>query len=167
MGAEVKYLGDGTAVLVVGDGPTESTSLDGGRTLTEVPTVTIARLTTENVHPEQLYAEVPKVDEATGAVVTPAEAASSTGVDQGTGGSSGASLAEPGVAAPGGFDRAAGTPSGATDREVIPSRGEAQNADQLQAEIDRLTAERDALAADEATETNAPSGAPAPGASTA
>jgi hypothetical protein len=145
MGAEVKYLGDGTAVLVVGEGPTESTSLDGGRTLTDVPTVTIARLTTENVHPEQLYSEVPEVDEESGAVVTQADAVASA------------------VEAPGGFDRTAGTPSGATDREVIASRGEVQTTDQLDAEIARLTAERDALAAggsDNAT--NAPAGAPEP-----
>lgn len=168
MAPEVKYLGDGSAVLVIGDGPTESTSLDGGRTLTDVPTVTIARLTTENVHPEQLYSEVPEVDEESGAVITPADAAQSTGIDQGTGGSGGASQAEPGTTAPGGFDRTAGTPSGATDREVIPARGESQNADQLDAEIARLQAERDALAkGDGATSTNAPSGAPEPGAPTA
>src|SRR3954447_872127 len=109
---EVKYLGDGTAVLVVGEGPTENTSLDGGRTLTEVPTVTIARLETENVHPDQLYTEVPEVDEQ-GAIVNPTAATSNTSEGGGTGGPS---LGEPGIDAPGGFDRSAGTPSGASDR---------------------------------------------------
>lgn len=126
MGAEVKYLGDGSAVLALGEGPNESTSLDGGRTLTEVPTVVIARLTTENVHPEQLYDEAPEIDPETGAIVGDTAP----------------------VQAP-------------ANEAAVAARGEAQNADQLDAEIARLTAERDALAKSGG---NPPTGAPHPGA---
>lgn len=99
---EVKYLSDGSPVLVVGDGPERSTSLDGGRTETVVKTVEVAKLETEYVEETQIHD-------------TPPEQNASANVG--------------------------------TDGAAVPARGEALNADQLDAEIAKLQAEREALAA--------------------
>lgn len=166
MAPEVKYLGDGSVVLVVGEGDPRQTSLDGGRTLHQVDSVLVARLTTEEVEADAVLDERPTFN------------ADTQTWEQVQKGSGGASLAEPGTTAPGSSALGADVPaepwtpaapsgSGVAEGVVTHSRGEAQNADQLQAEIDRLTAERDALAADEAAEnavqSNPPSGATPPG----
>lgn len=66
MGVEVKYLGDATPVLVLGEGAPHPTSNDGGRTTTEVPTVRIARVTTEDVDGAQLLDAPPELHPDTG-----------------------------------------------------------------------------------------------------
>lgn len=122
---DIKFLGDGSAVLVVGEAPPRSTSVDGGRTVTDVPQSFVARLAIEEVENDALLDERPEFDPGT-----------ATWIQKGQ---------EPQTAP-------AGTPSGATDAPAVPARGEAQNADELQAEIDRLTAEKAALEANHQTE---------------
>lgn len=159
---EVKYLGDGTAVLVLGDGPARSTSLDGGRTLTEVAQAVGFRLDpVEHFEHEALLDERPEIDPTTGLPVPPA-------IDPATGqpvtrtatvapGPLGEAVGAPGSAGPAASPPAAAGPPtdpAGTHAGVEPalSRGEVQTAEQLQAEINRLTAERDALQADEDAE---------------
>lgn len=118
MSDDIKYLGDGSAVLVIGEAPARQTSLDAGRTLTEVPQSYVARLQLEEVENDALLDERPEFDEET-----------QTWVQKGS---------EANIAP-------ASTPGGASDVESLPARGEVQNTEQLQAEIDRLTAEKAAL----------------------
>lgn len=64
MGADVKYLGDGSAVLVLGDGPERRTSLDGGRTEHKVGTVAFVRLPEiEYGEADGVHDERPEYDE--------------------------------------------------------------------------------------------------------
>lgn len=65
--SEVKYLGDGTPVLVVGDGAPFVTSTDGGRTNTEVPTKKVFRLDgAEDVDADALLDTCPPLHPDTG-----------------------------------------------------------------------------------------------------
>lgn len=97
--SDIKFLGDGTAVLVVGEAPAQQTSNDGGLTLAEVPHTTIARLTTEDVDSDQLHDSPPDLQ------AVAAEAA------------------------------------------PVPQESETQSADQLQARIDALVAQKQAAEA--------------------
>lgn len=91
--SDIKYLGDGTAVLVVGPAPDQATSTDGGRTTIDVPHTYVSFLGVEAVDNDQLHDSPPQP--------------------------------EPDV----------------SEAQPVPGRGDAQNADELQAEIDSLKAQ--------------------------
>jgi len=116
---EIKYLPDGGVALVVGEAEARATSSDGGRTTEEVPMSLVARLATEEIETAQLLDERPTYDPETATWVQ--AGGEPTEIVAGT------------------------TPSGATDAEVIATRGDAQTAEQLQAEIDALEARKAAL----------------------
>jgi hypothetical protein len=96
--SDVKFLPDGTAVLVVADAGSKPTSNDGGRTVVQVGHTRVARLETEEVDSDSLSNVPPEpVAEA------------------------------------------------AADPAPVDQPSEAMNADQLQAKIDALSAEKAAL----------------------
>ena len=111
--SDIKYLGDGSPVLVIGDAPVQNTTTDGGATLTQVPHTYVARLSVEAVDSDQLHDSPEAAAEA--------------------------------MAAP-----------AASEAEAVPARGDAQNADELQAKIDALAAENEALKANQAATANPP-----------
>lgn len=119
MKSDIKFTPDGQAALVIGDAPARQTSNDGGRTLVEEEQSYVCVLPVEVVATSALLDERPVYDADTATWVQPGQQAQ---------------------AAP-----AAGTPGGTADVPATPQRAEAQNADELQAQIDALVAQKAAL----------------------